>query len=478
MDSSNKISYSKRLFLWLLAYSLLLVSGCVYFQYHREKKFLEQQINAQLQLINRQILHESDPDSGILPPIARYPFEELRISVIDSTGRVLYDNTLDSLPPNNHLDRKEIAEAYRFGQGYTVRRHSSSNHITYFYSALRGNHGYVIRTAVPYTVSLDELLRTDYGFLWFMGGLTLLMCVLGYFATRRIGSHILRLNRFAEQAERGERIYDTAPFPKDELGSISNHIVHLYANLQQAVAERDREHQTAMHEQMEKERIKKQLTNNINHELKTPVASIQLCVETLLTHPDISEEKRQDFLQRCMANTERLKNLLENVSLITRIEDGRFSIQQEPLDLQAILTETIEEYRPLAARKGIVIETQTGGSLPVTGNRELLATVFRNLLDNAITHSGGTKIEIREEAAPTGERCLTFADNGCGVPSEHLPHLFERFYRVDKGRSRAAGGTGLGLAIVKNTLGLHGGRITVENRRNGGLLFRLFLPKK
>lgn len=97
--------------------------------------------------------------------------------------------------------------------------------------------------------------------------------MLGYFATRRIGLHILRLNRFAERAERGERIYDTAPFPQDELGSISNHIVRLYANLQQANIERAREHRAALYEQQEKERIKKQLTNNINHELKTPVAA-------------------------------------------------------------------------------------------------------------------------------------------------------------------------------------------------------------
>lgn len=103
-----------------------------------------------------------------------------------------------------------------------------------------------------------------------MGFISIVMCILGYFATRRVGLHIMRLNKFAENVENGTKISDTEPFPNDELGAISNHIVRLYAKLQQAYSDRDAEHRAALHEQFEKERIKKQLTNNINHELKTP----------------------------------------------------------------------------------------------------------------------------------------------------------------------------------------------------------------
>lgn len=479
MDSSNRLSYSQRLFLYLLGYSVLLVGGCVWFQYHREKTFSAREVDDRLQLINRRILEDADFDTSpfVLPDIGQSPFEDLRISVIDSSGRVIYDNTLDSIPGTSHLKREEIAKAQRFGQAYTMRRHSASNGITYFYSAQRGEHGYVVRTAVPYTVSLGNLLRTDYGFLYFMGGLTLLMCLFGYFATRRIGLHILRLNRFAAKAEKGERIYDTAPFPNDELGSISNHIVRLYANLQQAIAERDREHGAAMHEHLEKERIKKQLTNNINHELKTPVASIRVCLETLIDHADMSEEKRQDFLQRALANTDRLSRLLEDVSLITRMEDGGETIVKETMDLQQVIAETVAEFEPLAAKKGFVIETDLNEPLPMVGNPALLSTVFRNLIDNALSYSGGSKIEIKPAWNTKHEFALSLADNGSGVAAEHLPHLFERFYRLDTGRSRSCGGTGLGLAIVKNTVLLHGGHITVENRKKGGLLFTMTFPK-
>ena len=144
-----------------------------------------------------------------------------------------------------------------------------------------------MRTAVPYSISLSALLKPDISFLWIMSIVTLAMCMLGYFATRRVGQHVTRLKKFADDVEKGTKISDTEPFPNDELGSISNNIVRLYARLQQANTEREREHKTALYEQREKERIKKQLTNNINHELKTPVASIKICVETLLAHPEM-----------------------------------------------------------------------------------------------------------------------------------------------------------------------------------------------
>ncbi len=480
MGSWNKISYSQRLFLWLLSYSVLLVGCFVCFQYHREKRFKADELNAQLQLINAHLLEAlaDGLDFALLSASQPHPFDELRISVIDTAGRVVYDNTLDTLPYADHRSRREIDRALRNGTGYAVRRHSESTGKTYFYAAMLGENGYIVRSAVPYSLTLTELLRADFGFLWSMGGITVLMAVLGYFATRRVGLHILRLNRFAESAERGERIYDTQPFPQDELGAISNHIVRLYADLQQANADRDREHRAALHEQQEKERIKKRLTNNINHELKTPVAAIQVCLETLLAHKELDEAKREEFLHRCYSNTERLKRLLADVSLITRMDDAPSSIVREPLDLAALLAEVVEECDTIAADKGMKIVNRVTGPLPMTGNPSLLASVFRNLIDNAVAYSGGREIRLQVLASAGDKIELCVADDGCGVPPEHLPHLFERFYRIDKGRSRAAGGTGLGLAIVKNAVLLHGGTITASNRPEGGLKFTIGLSKK
>ena len=478
MASWNRLTYPRRLFLWLVGYSLLLAGCFVAFQYHREKEFRILEINSQLQLVNTYVLDQlaRGYDASAIELDDVRPFADLRLNVIDSAGNVIYDNTIDAAPRTNHLGRKEIMEALRCGAGYTVRRHSESTGQSYFYSATLGSDGTVVRTAVPYSVSLSALLKADYGFLWFMAAVMAVMCALGYLATRRVGQHISRLNSFAERVEHGEIISDTEPFPRDELGTISNNIVRLYARLQQALAERDREHLAALHEQKEKERIKKELTNNINHELKTPVASIRLCLDTMLAHATMDPAIRRDFLQRCLSNTDRLERLLADVSTITRIDDGGRAITTGPLDLSDVIADVMDDKCMSAAAKGIGISNECHSPVRLIGNTSLLTSVFANLADNAIAYSGGKTIRVAYESVGEDRVVIRFDDDGCGVPAEHLPRLFERFYRVDKGRSRAAGGTGLGLSIVKNAILFHHGTITVFDNASGGLSFRIILP--
>ena len=474
----NRFSYHRRLFLLLFAFSWALVACFVTFQYSREKRFKAERLDAQLQLFNLRML---DAVNAGAPPdafIARSgaPCEGVRVTLIDPAGHVVFDNSLDTLPGANHLDRPEVAEALARGTGYTIRRHSESTDRNYFYSAMRGDR-YIVRSAVPYSVPLGEILAADREFLWFMLGVTLLMSVAGYFATRRLGQNITRLNEFAERAERSERIDDLPAFPHDELGEISSHIIRLYARLQRTTADRDREHALALHEEQEKIRIKKQLTNNINHELKTPVAAIQGYLETLLANPCLTAEKRTAFLEKSCVQVERLRHLLSDVSTITRMDEGRELIGKEPVVLNDLIDEVRAdmELRPEGQRLRVNCDFQ--GPVEVEGNPSLLSSVFRNLADNAAAYSGGRDIFIRL-LSDTAEACtILFADNGIGVDEEHLPHLFERFYRIDKGRSRKLGGTGLGLSIVKNAVVIHGGTITVRNGERGGLEFVFTLRK-
>lgn len=433
----NKTSYAVRLFILLLGYSLVMVAGFIAFQYHREKEFKIEELNLRLQLVNERIL--SDLEDGqtiekIVADLSRSA-STLRVSVINKSGVMIYDNFMTGPKNGDHSDRAEIIGALRNGNSYTVRRNSSSTGVTYFYSATKGPDGLIVRTALPYDVSLVETLKADYGFLKIMGAITMLMCLIGFFATKRIGSHISRLSDFAAKAERGERIYEISPFPDDELGRISNNIVRLYARLQHVMTERDREHREALRQQREKERIKKQLTNNINHELKTPVASIELCLETLLAHEEMDADKRREFLARCLVNADRLKRLLADVSIITRIDDGGKAILMEEIDLAAVVADVEAESTPLASPRGMLIENNIRGNIRLIGNQSLLASVFRNLIDNAISYSGGNKISLDFVIDDSNNIFLTVADNGTGVPDEHLAHLFERFYRIDKGRS-------------------------------------------
>ena len=304
------------------------------------------------------------------------------------------------------------------------------------------------------------------------------MNIVGYFVTRRLGRNIERLNRFAAKAEKGESFDEAEQFSSDELGSISNHIVKLYGQWQQTIKDRDIAHESALRQEQEKIRIKRQLTNNINHELKTPVASIQVCLETLLSGIDISDEKRQELIERCYTHNERLRKLLGEVSLITRMEDGSQLISREPVDINNIIDEIGDELEIMPEEERFTLHIDFDEQVVVNGNLSLIGSIFRNLTENTLAYSGGKNIYI-SLAENNDDYCrILFEDDGCGVDDKQLSRLFERFYRVDKGRSRQMGGTGLGLSIVKHAVQFHGGIITVENRPSGGLRFDFTLNKK
>ena len=479
MASPIKLTYHKRLFLILLIFTWTMMLSFIGFQYYREKQYRSEVLNAQLQVYNRQLISTIENNLSYEGYIASHenPFDELRISVIDLSGKVIYDNTLPHSTLDNHIDRPEVAQAVKDGSGYRIGRYSASDGREYFYSATRGEQ-VVVRTAIPYNASLRGLLKTDWSFLGILIAICIAMNIVGYFVTRRLGRNIERLNRFAAKAEKGESFDEAEQFSSDELGSISNHIVKLYGQWQQTIKDRDIAHESALRQEQEKIRIKRQLTNNINHELKTPVASIQVCLETLLSGIDISDEKRQELIERCYTHNERLRKLLGEVSLITRMEDGSQLISREPVDINNIIDEIGDELEIMPEEERFTLHIDFDEQVVVNGNLSLIGSIFRNLTENTLAYSGGKNIYI-SLAENNDDYCrILFEDDGCGVDDKQLSRLFERFYRVDKGRSRQMGGTGLGLSIVKHAVQFHGGIITVENRPSGGLRFDFTLNKK
>ena len=468
MVSVIKLSFHRRLFVMLIAFSWSIILCFIGFQYLREKQYKSDYLSLQLQLYNQHLLEAVEQDGE---PYEAYiethqkPFDNLRISIITLSGKVVYDNMLPVDSLDNHRMRPEVDDALKKG---------SSDGLEYFYSATRGKE-LIARTAIPYSASLRELLQADWTFLGVMISISLAMSVLAYFITRRLGKNMERLNRFAAKAEKGEAFDEEEPFPNDELGSISNHIVQLYGQWQQTIKDRDLAHEAALREEKEKIRIKRQLSNNINHELKTPVASIGVCLETLLSGINLSEEKRQELIGRCYTNNERLRKLLEEVSLITRMEDGSQLIGKEPIVINNIIHEIAEELEIMPAEERFFLHTNFNEQVIIEGNLSLIASIFRNLTENAIAYSNGKNIYISLIENNKKWCKIRFEDDGCGVEEKQLSRLFERFYRVDKGRSRQMGGTGLGLAIVKHAVQFHGGNIAVTNRPNGGLRFEFSL---
>lgn len=428
MASATNISFHKRLFLMLLAFSWALVLCFVGFQYLREKEYKSEFLNAQLQQYNRHLLDIVEEGLPYEDYIATHekPFDDLRITLITRSGAVVFDNilSLDSL--DNHRGRPEVAAALAQGEGYNIGRQSASDGREYFYAATRGER-VVVRTAIPYSSTLHDLLKADWSFLIVMISITLVMSVVAYFTTRRLGKDIERVNHYEAEQEQN--------------------------------------------------RLKRQLTNNINHELKTPVASIQVCLETLLSGIALSEEKRQELIERCYMHNERLRRLLNDVSLITRMEDGSALINRERVAINEIIGEVAEELEMLPEEERVTLHVDFPDEVIVDGNPSLIGSIFRNLTENAIAYSEGENIYISLLENNEKRCCIRFEDDGKGVEMKHLPHLFERFYRVDKGRSRQKGGTGLGLAIVKHAVQFHGGTIIVTNRPTGGLRFDFTLSK-
>ena len=175
--------------------------------------------------------------------------------------------------------------------------------------------------------------------------------------------------------------------------------------------------------------------------------------------------------------TGRLRSLLADISTITRMDEASQLIRKEPVVLNDLIAETAADMELRPADQRLRVHVDFPRRVEVFGNPSLLASVFRNLADNAAAYSGGRDIFIRLVDDTPEECTILFADNGIGIGEEHLPHIFERFYRIDKGRSRKQGGTGLGLAIVKNAVAIHGGTITARERERGGLGFVFTLKK-
>ena len=230
------------------------------------------------------------------------------------------------------------------------------------------------------------------------------------------------------------------------------------------------------YEQAAKEnQMRRELTQNIAHELKTPVASILGYTDTILDDPQMNSETQRQFIQRTNAQARRLTALLQDISTLNRMDYAAHQLTMERTDVSEIVADIIQETAIALEKRHMTLNNYLPQDIIIQGNPSLIYSIFRNLVDNAINYAGeGTNIHISaKQAGDRWEFC--FGDNGVGIAAEHLSRIFERFYRIDKSRSRSIGGTGLGLAIVKNAVLLHGGTITAHKSDQGGLEFEFTL---
>jgi len=511
-----------------------------------------------------------------------FPQKDIRLTVIDLSGRVIYDNDVPNFSDlDSHLKRPEIRDATQFGSGHDVRLSASTNK-EYYYFAEKYRTCY-IRTALPYNVGVVNMLKADTSFLYFMLFVFVVVGLITLYISNTIGKTVAQLRDFAVKAENNEPIDTNTLFSNDELGEISKYIVLNYKKLRKAKDDLGREKEKLiLHLQTSQEglaifssgkkeilannhfiqymniisdrrlnssdevfsvpdfepvveyiskytdiritefpkpeklllqkngktfavqcvifqdksfeisivdvtlqeqenELKRQLTQNISHELKTPVSTIQGYMETLINNPGITADKQNFFIERSYAQAQRLALLLQDISLLNKMDDDSSGklFSKEPLNVNEIIQNVADDISLQLENKNIALQLQLDKNIEIEGNQSLLYSIFRNLMDNTIVYAG-ENISVHIGCYREDEEFyyFSFHDTGTGVPEAHLNRLFERFYRIDQGRSRKIGGTGLGLSIVKNAVLAHNGTITAKCGAEGGLEFLFSLRKK
>jgi signal transduction histidine kinase len=464
-EKEKRIAFHQRLFWTIFSIFLGFICCFLIFQYQREYEFSEEKLNILLSNYNHQLSKRITSLEDIDPEIDRFITEvsqpELRITIMTKTGDVLFDNSgTESL--SNHQDRSEVQKALLKKDGYAIRR-SGSTGKRYFYSAsLIGNHIY--RTALPFNNQLQQFLTVNLDFVYFMLFMIIVFFLVLSRFTYNIGKSIAKLRDFAQHVKEGEIPQIDDQFPDDELGDISQNIITLYSK-QQEIKE-------------EEVKRKRQLTQNVAHELKTPVSSIQGYLETILSNPELSKEKQQFFLERCYSQSSRLSNLIADISLLNQLDETTNMYEITVINIALLVEEIITECSKELTEKQIISHVTITENLTVQGNYSLLYSIFRNLLDNAISYAGeNVTINIECYREDLVYYYFRFSDNGVGIAEDHLARIFERFYRIDKGRSRKSGGTGLGLSIVKNAILFHKGQISIESTPGKGTDFLFTLRK-
>jgi len=231
--------------------------------------------------------------------------------------------------------------------------------------------------------------------------------------------------------------------------------------------------------QEDNKKLKLEITSNIAHELRMPISTISGYLETLIINKDIDKAQTEYFIQKAYSQTQRLSSLIEDISLISKIENKDNNLEKEEIHINDIMSEIKQELSDKIIEKDASIIDKIAPSMCIHGNYNLVYAIFRNLIDNALNYSGAKPyICIENDLSDNDFEYFTIWDKGKGVPKEALNKIFERFYRPNEGRTRKDGGSGLGLSIVRNAIMYHNGTISAKNRATGGLEINFALPKR
>lgn len=395
---------------------------------------------------------------------------DLRITVIDMQGKVLGDSEKAPSLMENHKDRLEIIEAVEKGFSHSTRFSDTLNY-NMKYVAVRvdnsGNTLGVVRFALP----LSEV-RLRIQLIYRVVLLSAIVAVViaftvAYFLSRSITFPISRMQEVAQRIAKGDFSKKINIKSKDELGKLAKSLNIMAAELQQK-----------MENLKQMDRVRTDFVANVSHELKTPLTLIKGYIETLEDKAINDKEKARKFISIIKEHTNRLENIMEDLLSLSELELSKNCLNKTEFDLKKLIDEiTLSFGYALDTKRQMLSIDQQGDDFKIKADRDKIEQVIVNLIDNAIKYTneaGQINILLLERQ---NEITFTVQDDGVGIPAEDINRVFERFYRVDKARSRELGGTGLGLGIAKHIALAHNGQISIESEINKGTKVLVRLPK-
>lgn len=473
MDKKHILKLHWKLFIPLIGLVWLIIGiTIVYFVSHEKQRQKENLANRLLNVNNTVIdAYERGVDLEKTVGFIRLftdntTLAPLRITVYDSNGRMVADNpeaTIAVFDDDGSVN-PEYREFLEGGKTPGVRDVVMDDEKSMISSRISPDGKIYTFAALPYQGAVLDFLRID-PMVWIVViALGLFSSALAYFGVRAVCGNVYTLQSFARAASADELPpdIDKMSFSKDELGEVSRNLLTLYLD--------------KMHAQQEKLHHERQIGMNITHELNTPVGIIKGYLDTVINTPDMPDDMRNKFLSRAQQNVDRLTSIVNDVSMVMRLDEIEESLEVREIDFYNMMMQIIEDMAQTHMADNMAFELDIPRDCRVMGHESLLANAMLNLIYNAARHSGGSRMSLRWEGKDNGYDRFVFADDGVGVDEEHIDRLFDLFYRVDYGRTRKNGGSGLGLSLVRRIINAMGGEITVENNDGGGLKYTFTLP--
>ena len=364
---------------------------------------------------------------------------EMRVTLVGEDGKVLFDSEADSASMENHGERPEIVEAMETGEGQAVRNSETLSENTFYY-AVRLENGSVLRIAKDAGSIYSIFGRALPSLFMVLLALIVLCMVLAHYLTSKLIAPIERLAENLDESNDGTDYEELTPF----------------------ISMIKEQHEDIM----KNARMRQEFTANVSHELKTPLTSISGYAELIETGM-ASEEDMVRFAHGIHSSANRLLTLINDIIRLSELDGTEEEVSFERLNLYQ-LADTCVEMLALNAEKHNVTIRLSGAECYITGNKQMIEELLYNLCDNAIRYNnegGSVSVEVYPRH---GQTVLTVRDTGIGIPKEHQERIFERFYRVDKSRSKSTGGTGLGLAIVKHIIAKHNAKMELASEVGKG----------